>query len=129
MYCGIDVIEVKRVKDAINKVKKFKENIFSAKEIEEIEKISTDFKFQRYAGRFAAKEAVYKAISKILIQNSINNINFCDIEIENDTLLKSRPKVNILDENANNILCKWNIDVSISHIESIAMAEAVVTKK
>ena len=128
MYCGIDVIEVDRIKEAINRTEKFKENIFSESEISDIEKSSEKLKYQRYAGRFAAKEAVFKAISKILIEQNLT-IELKDIEILNDIRLKNRPFVNILNDNANNILKLWSIDVSISHIEQIAMAQCIVNKK
>ena len=128
MYCGIDVIEVDRIKEAINRTEKFKENIFSINEIKEIEKCSEKLRYQRYAGRFAAKEAVFKAISKILIEQNLT-IELKDIEILNDIRLKNRPFVNILNDNANNILKLWSIDVSISHIEQIAMAQCIVNKK
>lgn len=128
MYCGIDIIEVERVKDAILNTKGFKERIFSKKEIEDIENAVDKVKYQRYAGRFAAKEAVYKAISKILIENN-KNIEFNEIEVENVEKLKRRPKVNILNVEINEILKEYEIDISISHIENIASAECVISRK
>ena len=127
MYCGIDIIEVERVKDAILNTKGFKERIFSKKEIEDIEKSADKVKYERYAGRFAAKEAIYKAISKILIQNR-KTIEFNEIEVENVKNLKRRPKVNILNVEIDKILKDYTIDVSISHVESVATAQCVVDK-
>lgn len=127
VYCGTDIIEVKRIQDAVENTKGFKENIFSTNEIENIEKIKCDMKYQRYAGRFAAKEAIYKAMSKILIENNFN-MNFLDVEIINVEELKKRPKVVILNEEINKICEKLNlqIDISISHIAQNAIATAIV---
>lgn len=127
MYCGIDIIEVERIKEAINRTEKFKENIFSKLEIEDIEKCSEKVKYERYAGRFAAKEAVFKAISKIVTENGLI-IELGQIEIVNVEDLKRRPKVNILNKEVDILLKDYNIDVSITHIELVASAECVVTK-
>ena len=37
IYCGTDIIEVARIKDAIDNTKGFKENIYSAREIADID--------------------------------------------------------------------------------------------
>ena len=126
IYCGTDIIEVARIKDAIDNTKGFKENIYSAREIADIDDIKSYMRYERYAGRFAAKEAVYKAISKILIENNFN-IGFTDIEIENVKELRNRPRVNILNENLNKLFTEKNvkIDVSISHVNDNAVANAV----
>ena len=127
IYCGTDIIEVKRIQDAVENTKGFRENIFTKNEIEEIEKIKCNMKYQRYAGRFAAKEAIYKDMSKVLIENNLN-MNFLDVEIVNIEELKKRPKVIILNEEINSICQKNNleIDISISHIEQNAIATAIV---
>lgn len=127
IYCGTDIIEVDRIKDAVKNTKGFRESIYTNNEINEIEKIRCDMKYQRYAGRFAVKEAIYKAMSKILIENNIN-INFLDVEIINVEELKKRPKVVILNEDIKNMCNSLNlqIDVSISHISQNAIATAIV---
>lgn len=127
IYCGTDIIEVSRIKDAIDNTNGFKENIYSAREINDIDNIKSHMRYERYAGRFAAKEAIYKAISKILIENNVN-FNFPDIEIENVKELRNRPRVNFLGENIKNLFegKNINIDVSISHVNDNAVANAVV---
>ena len=126
IYCGTDIIEVSRIKDAIDNTKGFKENIYSAKEIADIDNIKSYMRYERYAGRFAAKEAVYKAISKFITENKIN-IGFTDVEIENAKELKNRPKINILNEELKKMFEEKNvrIDVSISHVNDNAVANAV----
>lgn len=127
IYCGTDIIEVARIEDAIKNTKGFKENIYTKNEIDKIDLIKSQMKYQRYAGRFAAKEAIYKAISKVLIENSLN-MSFIDIEILNIEDLNNRPKVNILNETILR-LCQEKdieIDLSISHVKENAIAMAVV---
>ena len=126
IYCGTDIIEVARIKDAIDNTKGFKENIYSVREIADIDNIKSYMRYERYAGRFAAKEAVYKAISKIITENKIN-ICFTDVEIENVKELRNRPRVNILNERLKKLFEEKNIkiDVSISHVNDNAVANAV----
>jgi len=128
MYCGTDIIEVSRIKDAIEKSDNFKYKIFTEKEIQDIDKITNDIKYQRYAGRFAAKESVYKAMSKLLIDNEMT-IEFKDIEIENVDDLKRRPKVNILASDVNKLMADYTIDISISHVKENAIAMCTVCLK
>ncbi len=128
MYCGTDIIEVGRIKNAVENTKGFKENIYTQNEIEDIDAIKSDMKYQRYAGRFAAKEAIYKAMSKILIQNNVN-MDFLDLEILNVKELSRRPKVVFLKKEILELVEKENIqvDISISHIETTAIANAIVS--
>ena len=93
MYCGTDIIEVDRIKEAIKNTKGFKENIYTKNEIEDIDNIKSDLKYQRYAGRFAAKEAIYKAMSKLLIENNLN-MSFLDVEILNVKELSRNNRIN-----------------------------------
>lgn len=127
IYSGTDIIEVSRIKDAIENTNGFKENIYSKNEIDDIDAIRSDIKYQRYAGRFAAKEAIYKAMSKVLIENNLS-MNFLDVEILNSEKLNRRPVVYILNENINKLCEKLNIsiDVSISHVYENAIANAVI---
>lgn len=128
VYCGTDIIEVERIKDAINCVKGFREKIFSENEIKDIEKSEEKYKYQRYAGRFAAKEAVYKAISKFLIEYNCS-YSLEDVEILNVDELKRRPQVIFFNDKLNELLISKNvqIDVSISHIKEYATSAVVIS--
>lgn len=121
-YCGTDIIEVNRVEDAIKNTKGFRERVYTNKEIEYAENKGEIVKYEHYAGRFAAKEAIYKAMSKV-----DNNISWKQIEILNDKTNKGRPFVNIYDEQGNVRKDVNKIDVSISHIKEFAIANAVVS--
>ncbi|MDO4282078.1 MAG: holo-ACP synthase [Clostridia bacterium] len=127
IYCGTDIIEVERIQEAIENTKEFKENIFSQNEIDDIDSIKCQMKYQRYAGRFAAKEAIYKAMSKILVENNLN-MSFLDVEIENVEDLRKRPRINILNPKIKEVIHDLDIeiDLSISHIKENAIAMAVV---
>lgn len=127
IYCGTDIIEVKRIQDAIENTKGFKESIYTKNEIANIDSIRSYMKYQRYAGRFAAKEAIYKAMSKILIENKVE-MNFLDVEIINVDELNRRPKIVFLSEKLQDLFNQHDIqiDISISHIAENAIATAVV---
>ena len=115
---GIDIIEIERVKRSIEETDgKFCERVYTQKEIEYCESKKIQ-KYQHYAARFAAKEAVLKAISQLL--QSKFDIEWKEIEILNDE--DGRPYVNILKQGLN----IDNIDISISHCKIYAVASVVV---
>ena len=79
---GTDIIEISRVKESIESTnKKFCERVYTEKEREYCESKKMQ-KYQHYAARFSAKEAVFKAVSDEL-ENKFQ-INWKDIEILND---------------------------------------------
>ncbi len=117
--CGIDIIEIDRIKESIENVgDRFLDRVFTKKEIEYCESRKAQ-KYQHYAGRFAAKEAAFKAISKILNDNY--SVCWKDFEIINDK--QGRPQINLLNVDTDKI---QSIDVSISHCKSYATANVVV---
>ena len=122
-YCGTDIIEVDRVREAILGNNGFKEKIFTKKEIETANMKSEKTKYEYYAGRFAAKEAIYKAISKVK-----DDFAFWKVEIVNDKENKNRPVAIFLDDELYNMQKRGEIevDISISHISSCATAMAIV---
>lgn len=107
MQIGIDIVEVSRIKNALEKPK-FKENIFTEKEIQYCE--SKKNKFESYAGRFASKEALAKALG-----TGFNNLSFLDIEILNDEL--GKPYIKYKD---------YEINLSISHEKNYAVAVVLI---
>lgn len=118
VYSGIDVIEVERIKENIEKYEsRFLNKIYTEKEIEYCESKGVQ-KYQSYAGKFAAKEATFKAISNLL--NNKYDIEWKDIEIINDE--NGRPFI-CLSTDLKNII---QIDVSVSHIETVAVANVLI---
>jgi len=115
---GVDIIEIERVKQSIEDTDgKFCERVYTEKEIEYCESKKVQ-KYQHYAARFAAKEAVLKAISELL--ESKFDIEWKEIEILNDQ--NGRPYVNLLKKG---IEIK-DIDISISHCKTYAIASVVI---
>lgn len=123
IYTGTDIIEIERVKNSIESIgKKFIEEIYTPKEIEYCES-KKNAKYQHYAARFAAKEAIFKAVSKLL--NNKFDISWKNAEIINDE--NGRPYINFLNTK---IMEKIeDIDISISHCKEYAVATVVVMYK
>ena len=120
---GVDIIEVSRIKEMIDKYdESFKSKLYTENEIKYCD--SSDInKYERYAARFAGKEAVYKALD----MESDANIEWKDIEILKEET--GRPYVN-LKNTFNDINQKIdNIDISLSHIKETAIANVVVKWK
>lgn len=124
-FCGVDIIEVNRVKEAILNTQGFKERVFTKKEIEVGDNKSDAVKYQYYAGRFAAKEAVYKALSS----KFDDKLWLGDIEILNDSKLLNRPYVVLKNTDLESMQKQGTleIDVSVSHIEALAIASSTVS--
>lgn len=120
VLCGTDIIEISRIKTAIQNEKyDFIKRIFTEKEIQYCES-KNESKYEHYAARFAAKEAIFKAISQLL--NNKYDIGWKNIEISNTEDLK--PIVNFIDFKLEGIN---NIDISISHCKEYAVAMVTVT--
>jgi len=86
---GTDIIEISRIRDAINRTSSFKRKVYTEKEIEYIEKKKEPY--ASYAGRFAAKEAVSKALG-----TGERGFSLSDVEILNDEL--GKPNVVLYNE-------------------------------
>jgi len=84
---GIDLVEIERFSKIDPKIKeRFCQRVFTVKEI-----AAADNKDERFAGRFAAKEAAAKALGC-----GIGDINWHDLEILNDP--KGKPVLNLYGE-------------------------------
>ena len=118
---GTDIIEVSRIKKLIKeKGDKFLNRIYTKNEIDYCKSKGSN-KYQHYAGRFAAKEAVFKVLNGVT--DSENSLIFKNIEILNKN--DGAPYVNILD----NIVADYfaiDVNISISHIKEYATATAVL---
>lgn len=116
---GNDIVEIDRIKKAMNKNPKFRERVYTQKEIEYLEKKSNPY--PSYAGRFAAKEAVSKAMG-----TGVRGFNLFDIEVLNDDL--GKPQVKLLGELGEKY-ADFNIMLTISHSREYATAVAIMIKK
>ena len=116
--CGTDIIEIGRIKKLIDDTNtKELDKIYTKNEIEYCEN-RNNVKYQHYAVRFAAKEAIFKAISSKL-RNKFD-ISWNDVEVLNDE--NGRPQVNFVNEKVNGIK---NIEISLSHCKEYAVANVV----
>lgn len=120
---GVDIIEIERVRQAIQNNKNFLSKLFTEKEIDYF--ISRNMNSEVIAGNFAAKEAVSKALG-----TGIRGFSFKDIEILRNEL--GKPEV-ILHSGANLIGNKLvgnnnslRVHLSISHNNSSAIAYSVL---
>ncbi len=117
ILCGTDIIEINRIKKAIESKKDiFLNKIYTRSEIEYCE-CKKSAKYQHYAARFAAKEAIFKALSEML-QNKYD-IVWKDVEILNDK--NGKPKVNFINKKFDT-----QCEISISHCKEYAVATAIV---
>jgi len=121
---GTDIIEVARIEKLIKeKGDKFLNKIYTQDEIKYCESKGPN-KYQHYAGRFAAKEAVFKVLN-------VKTISECPLTFKNIEILNTNdgvPYVNILDDIMIDCFDMYNVDVSISHIKKYATATAISVK-
>lgn len=106
---GIDIIEIDEVKGSISRSKRFVERVFTDSERKYCD--SKENKYQHYAARFAAKEAVMKALGT----GWDKGIQWKQIEIQNNT--EGKPKA-VLYGKAKELIGLLNVDkiyISISH--------------
>ena len=119
---GIDIIEVERIQEAIEKGgDHFKNRIYTEQEIAYCES-KKKTKYQHYAARFAAKEAVYKAISNLISDRS--DVLWKQIEVEQDE--NGRP---LIQKKKIEKIELEGIDISLSHLQGLAVASVVVMIK
>jgi len=120
MKCGIDICSVERMKKSIEKLgENFLKRVFTPKEIAYCEARKKG-RMESYAARFAAKEAVYKAISPLKEQEGV----FTEVEILNHE--NGSPYV-VLHGELQKIAEKRSIEVSLSHEKEYAIAMCVIS--
>jgi holo-[acyl-carrier protein] synthase len=120
---GIDIVEVYRIRKALQRTNRFAERVFTANERNYCQNKGAAC-FQSYAARFAAKEAFLKALKTGLK----DAINWQDVEIHNDE--NGSPYFEIRGE-AERILQKLGakkVHLSISHTSKYAVAIVVLEK-
>jgi holo-[acyl-carrier protein] synthase len=110
---GIDIIEISRIKDSIDRFG----DVFLRKILHstEFDIAKTHKQIAQYvAGRFAAKEAIYKAMGD-------KQLSWHDVAIINDS--EGKP------------ICQWHypfehqLILSISHTHQYAVASAIITQE
>jgi len=113
---GIDLVEIERFSTIDPKIKqRFCQRVFTDQEI-----AAADNKDERFAGRFAAKEAAAKALGC-----GIGDINWHDLEILNDP--RGKPVLHLYGE-ADKLAREigW-VDWAVSITHTATTAAAIVT--
>jgi holo-[acyl-carrier protein] synthase len=117
---GIDVAEVKRIRAVIeSQTERFLRRVYTDEEIAYCEQFKN--KFERFAGRFAAKEAAMKALGT----GWSRGVRWVDVEVVRQR--GGRPTINLKGE-ARKIaerLGVKNIALSITHTAEQAIAEVI----
>ncbi len=120
---GVDIVEISRIKNALTRWKDaFLRRIFTENEINYSRGKKSSY--QHFAARFAAKEAVLKAIG----DSSIQRIEWHNIEVLNDEF--GKPTIRLSGE-AKRIKEDRKISeiiISMSHTRTYAVANAVLLK-
>jgi holo-[acyl-carrier protein] synthase len=112
---GTDIVEINRIRESINRQgEAFLKKIFCDEEISYAQKSQDPY--QHYAARFAAKEAVFKAIGTKAY------VAWKKIKIVNDA--NGKPCCEYLEEDF-----PYNILISLSHTQDYAVANAIITSK
>ncbi len=119
--CGIDLVKIERIEKIIKKWgNNFIFRIFTPLERDYCEK-KKDNKFQSYAGKFAAKEALLKALGL-----GLREANWKEIEIKNDEL--GQPIMGTSGK-LKNIASTKGVSkyfISISHTKEYAVAQVIL---
>ena len=117
---GIDLIKVSRVQRLLSGHKKHLRKIFTLAEIGYCQE--RRYQFQHFAARFAAKEAMFKALGT----GWNGEIKWTDIEVVRDEM--GKPKIDLhgkAKEMAERINVR-DILVSLSHCSDYAIAEVIL---
>ena len=112
---GIDIIEVARIVKAIRS-ERFVARVFTPEEAAECR--SRGRAGERFAGRFAAKDAIAKALGR--------SLKWREVEIQVGP--RGAPLA-VLSGHAASLLADRRVQVSISHCHSHAVAQAVVVRE
>jgi len=116
---GVDIVEIKKVKELLIRHKNRRDEIFT--ENERIYCESKKDKYKHYAGRFAAKEAVLKTLG----MGWGNKVKWNEIEICNDK--SGKPYIRFFNKLLRSQdLNENSLTISISHCENYAIASAIL---
>lgn len=119
---GIDIIEIERIKKSIDRFgEQFLKKIYTKTEIEYAQSKSN--KYQHYAARFAAKEAIYKALSS----DTETVYSWQDVEIYNE--VNGLPKVNFYGALKDYLNEDKQLKISMSHSENYVTCVAILFTK
>lgn len=117
---GVDIVEIERMREAIERRPKIKERIFSADERKYCDKRSRPE--VHYALRFAAKEAVLKALG-----TGFSGMRFTDVEVIREQSGRPVPRLSgraaeVAEELG---VVEMHLSLSFTHTTAVASAVAI----
>ena len=120
MKLGNDIIEIERIRQAIERSSSFVERVYTPHEIDYCESRNKG-RYESFAGIYAAKEAFITALG-----TGMRHGSWQDIEIYHDEL--GAPLIRLQDtfKNIYETLGYTNIHVSISHCKEYAMSTVIL---
>ena len=119
---GTDMVEISRIQKAIEKNPRFLQKVYTEKEIAYCQRKRNPW--QSFAARFAAKEAVSKAMG-----TGLGKIGLTDIEVLNQS--SGQPQI-ILHGAAQVFAAERGfvrVHISLSHSEAYAIATAIIEEE
>lgn len=117
--CGVDVVELPKFRRALERGgAAFLRRIFTPQEVA-YAKARSRTTVLHLAGRFAAKEAVIKALSQIAPSHPLA---MRQVEVRNDRL--GRPRVILHGSRRPRV----NVHISLSHVDTVAVASAIAIR-
>ncbi len=117
---GVDIVEIARMRAALERRPRLKERLFSAEEREYCEKRSKPE--VHYALRFAAKEAVLKALG-----TGFRGMSFTDIEVVREASGRPVPRLSgrAAEVAAEAGVVEMHLSLSFTHTTAVASAVAI----
>ncbi|TRZ36212.1 holo-ACP synthase [Niallia circulans] len=109
---GIDIVELNRIGELLERKPHFADRILTERELEKYDKLQRKRKLEFLAGRFAAKEAFSKAVGTGIGKG----LSFLDIEVGQDE--KGKPYINKP--------YAQGVHLSITHSSNYAFAQVVI---
>ena len=119
---GIDIIEIDRVKNSVEKYgDHFLKKVYTQTELDYC--LSKGNKYQHLAARFAAKEAVYKALTT----GWSKDVGWQDIEIYNEP--NGLPLVNLKGDLNSFLTDGKSLKISMSHSRDYVACVAIIYRE
>jgi len=117
---GVDIVEIDRMKLALERTPRLKERIFSEDERWYCEHKARPY--VHYAMRFAAKEAVLKALG-----TGFSGMRFCDVEVVREDKGRPTPRLSgrAAERAAELGVVEMHLSLSFTHSTAVASAVAI----
>ena len=122
---GIDLVEIARLEMVLaRRGERFRSRVFTDGEISYCERRASAAKFASYAARFAAKEAVMKALGT----GWSDGVGWKDVEVVNE--LSGAPSIQLHGRALERMreIGASRVHLSLSHSGDLAVAQAVLEK-